>query len=247
MSQKTNPNTYRYGINKNWVSRWTASNGKELAKMSVEDRKIRNYLLKKYHDALIDKIEIERKTSLNSFDKSIKPEIFIFIRCVNVGIISVDQEKLNEAILFINKVVGREYSVKINPLVFLNQFWSARIIARKIADDIENRIPFRVAQKNMITQVMKSKILGIKTKLSGRLNGVDMARCEGYSEGLVPISTIRCDLDYALEEAHTVKGVIGVKVWLNRGQILDKGLDKQNYPTIKPTIEKRGEKGGHHE
>ena len=133
----------------------------------------------------------------------------------------------------------KKIKVNINAIRHNNVAWSARVIAREIADAIENRVSFRLAQKMAISKVMRSKALGIKTNVSGRLGGVEMAREEGYSEGVIPMNTIRSDLDYALEEAHTTYGLIGVKVWINRGEIFKKGLNNQIIPP-KPTFEQRG-------
>ncbi|WEK82906.1 MAG: 30S ribosomal protein S3 [Mycoplasma sp.] len=229
MGQKVNPNGYRYGINKNWQSRWVAKDGKQMAQWLLADDKIRKLIFKDFKQAQIDHIEIERtQTSID-----------LFIYCGQPGLVlGKENETLNKLTLTINKIVGRKIKVNINVVRYNNTAWSARVIAREIADAIENRVSFRVAQKMAIRKVMASKALGIKTNVSGRLGGVEMAREEGYSEGVIPMNTIRSDLDYALEEAHTTYGLIGVKVWINRGEIFKKGLNNQIVPP-KPSIDTR--------
>lgn len=230
MGQKVNPNGYRYGINKNWQSRWVSLDNKQTAMWLLQDDKIRKYIFKNYKNAQIDHIEIER--TQNSID--------LFIYCGQTGLIlGKENENLKKLSFQIGKIVGRKIKVNINAIRHNNVAWSARVIAREIADAIENRVSFRLAQKMAISKVMRSKALGIKTNVSGRLGGVEMAREEGYSEGVIPMNTIRSDLDYALEEAHTTYGLIGVKVWINRGEIFKKGLNNQIIPP-KPTFEQRG-------
>ena len=230
MGQKINPNGYRYGINKNWQSRWIAKDAIQTGQWLNEDDKVRKYFLKNYPTAQIDRVEIERTQST----------IDLFIHCGQPGVlIGKEGENLKKLVLDINKIVGRKIKVNPNILQYNNTCWSARIIAREIADAIENRVSFRNAQKMAIRKVMASRALGIKTNVSGRLGGVEMAREEGYSEGVIPMNTIRSDLDYAIEEAHTTYGLIGVKVWINRGEIFKKGLNNQITPP-KPTTDFRG-------
>ena len=234
MGQKVNPNGYRYGVNKNWQSRWVAKDNIQMAHWLNEDDKIRKMIFKNLKEAQIDHIEIERG----------QKNIDLFIYCGQQAvIIGKEQEGLKKLELAINQIVGRKIKVHVNVIQYNNVCWSARVIAREIADAIENRVSFRVAQKMAIRKVMMSKALGIKTNVSGRLGGVEMAREEGYSEGVIPMNTIRSDLDYALEEAHTTYGLIGVKVWINRGEIFKKGLNNQNVPP-KPTMDTHSFKGG---
>ena len=234
MGQKVNPNGYRYGINKNWQSRWIAKDPIQTGQWLLQDDKIRKYFLKNYPTAQIDHVEIERTQST----------IDLFIYCGQPGaLIGKEGENLKKLTLDINKIVGRKIKVNPNVIQYANTCWSARIIAREIADAIENRVSFRNAQKIAIRKVMGSRALGIKTNVSGRLGGVEMAREEGYSEGVIPMNTIRSDLDYAIEEAHTTYGLIGVKVWINRGEIFKKGLNNQITPP-KPTTDFRGSRRG---
>lgn len=230
MGQKINPNGFRFGINKNWQSRWVASNNLQTAQWIVEDDKVRNYFNKQFKIAQIDRIEIER--SQTTFD--------IFAYCGQPGLIlGKEGANVKSITLSVNKIVGRKIKINFNVIQYLNIAWSAKIIAREIADAIEGRVSFRVAQKQAIRKVMSSKALGVKTNVSGRLGGAEMAREEGYSEGIIPMNTIRSDLDYALEEANTTYGKIGVKVWINRGEIFKKGLNNQNIPQ-KPAMDQRG-------
>ncbi len=230
MGQKINPNGYRYGINKNWQSRWIAKDAIQTGQWLFEDDKVRKYFFKNYSSAKIDHVEIERTQST----------IDLFVYCGQPGVIlGKEGENLKKLVLDINKIVGRKIKVNPNILQYINVAWSARVIAREIADAIENRISFRNAQKMAIRKVMSSHALGIKTSVSGRLGGVEIAREEGYSQGVIPMNTIRSDLDYAIEEAHTTYGIIGVKVWINRGEIFKKGLNNQITPP-KATVDLGG-------
>ncbi len=223
MGQKVNPNGYRFGINRNWVSRWIAKDNKTTALWLVQDEKIRNFLIKKFPKALIDRVEIERKNNtIDLFIYSAQPGVFNGL---------VDEKKA-ELTLEINKIVGRKIKVEINVIYFENPNLSARIIAREIADAIEGRVSFRIAQKQAVRKVMKNGAFGIKTSVSGRLGGTDIARTEGYLEGVVPLSTLRSDIDYALELANTTYGVIGVKVWVNRGSRFGGIYAKTEYKKV---------------
>lgn len=227
MGQKINPNGYRYGINKNWQSRWIAKDAIQTGQWLNEDDKVRKYLFNTYRTSQIDRVEIERTQST----------IDLFVYCGQPGIIlGKDGENLKKLVFDINRIVGRKIKVNVNVLQYINTAWSARVIAREIADAIENRVSFRNAQKMAIRKVISSHALGIKTSVSGRLGGVEIAREEGYSQGVIPMNTIRSDLDYAVEEAHTTYGIIGVKVWINRGEIFKKGLNNQITPP-KPTTD----------
>lgn len=219
MGQKVNPNGLRIGINKNWQSRWIAKDNKQTAQWLVQDDKIRTYLIKTFKNAQISNVEIER--SQNKID--------IFINCSQPGIIlGKEMSTLKIIKKQINLIVGRKVKVNANVIALDNPALSARIIAREIADAIENRVSFRNAQKMAIKKVLTSGAKGIKTHVSGRLGGVEMAREEGYSEGIVPLTTLRADIDYALEEALTTYGLIGVKVWINRGELFGKGVHSKN-------------------
>lgn len=138
-------------------------------------------------------------------------EINLFVNTAQPGLFS-EPDTVKKITLDLNKMCGRKYKFTLNFIPILKTYLNARLVAREIADSIEHRTSFRTAQKQLIKKVMKSGALGIKTRVSGRLGGVEMAREEGYSEGVIPLSTLRADVDYALEEAHTTYGLIGVKV-----------------------------------
>lgn len=214
MGQKVNSNGLRYGIYKDWQSRWIPSNQIQMAKWLVEDDKVRKLLISKYKDAIIDNCEIERT----------QVDITLFIRVSQPGILLEDNGTVKAALIHhVNLIVGRKIKVNVNVVTLPNPSVSARIIAREVADAIEKRVSFRVAQKQGLKKALRAGALGVKTHVSGRLGGVEMARAEGYSEGVIPLSTLRSDIDYALEEAHTQYGTIGVKIWINRGLIFKKG------------------------
>ncbi|MBD5445980.1 MAG: 30S ribosomal protein S3 [Mycoplasma sp.] len=230
MGQKVNPNGLRIGINKNWESRWVAKDNYQTAQWLVEDDKIRKHIFKFCKPAQVASVEIERQQ--NAID--------LFIHCSQPGII-LGKEMANLKVLKkqINLIVGRKVKVSINVLQIEKSALSARIVAREIADAIENRISFRNAQKLAIKKVLMAGAKGIKTHVSGRLGGVEMAREEGYSEGVVPLTTLRADIDYAVEEALTTYGLIGVKVWINRGEVFNK--DFVSPTTNKPQFKRNNE------
>jgi small subunit ribosomal protein S3 len=208
MGQKVSPVGLRIGINKGWESKWYASN-KDFKKFLNSDIKIREYLEKKLKDAGIAKIEIERnKKRTEVIINTAKPGMVI-------GRGGEEIEKLKKAIA---KLV--EEDVQISIIDIKNPDMVAQLVAASIANQIENRASFRSTQKQAIRRVMKSGAKGIKTLVSGRLNGADIARSEGYTEGTIPLHTLRADIDYATSEANTTYGKIGVKVWIYKGEIL---------------------------
>lgn len=215
MGQKVNPNGLRLGVNKDWQSKWYAERG-EYVKSLNNDIKIREYLEKELKDAAVAEIVIERKK--NRIDVKIataKPGVII-------GRGGEDIEKLRQKI---KKVSGEEVFVTINEVK--NPDLNATLVAQSIAKQIENRGNFRNVQKKAIKNTMKAGARGIKTAVSGRLGGAEMARTEGYTEGTVPLQTIRADVDYATAEASTTYGKIGVKVWIYKGEILNKKSPKK--------------------
>lgn len=213
MGQKVNPNALRCDINKTWISKWETNDKKQAARWIIEDEKIRNFFITKYKSAQIVETIIERT----------QKDIKVSVKVGQPGLIhGVNNANEKDNILAINKIVGRKIKVLLNVIQDENVAISARIIAREIADAIENRISFRVAQKMGIKKAMMGYAKGIKTNVSGRLGGVEMAREEGYSQGVIPLSTFRANIDYALEEAQTTYGKIGVKVWINRGDVFKK-------------------------
>ena len=207
MGQKVNPIGYRLGINKDWDSKWFSN--KDYPEYLAKDVKIREYIEKNLKDAAIAKVIIERKN--NRCDVTIytaKPGVII-------GRGGEDIEKLRKKIA---KFVGEE--IFINIVEEKHPDLCAQLVANNIAQQIENRAPFRTAQKRAIRNTMKAGAKGCKTSVSGRLGGAEMARTEGYTEGTVPLHTIRADVDYAIAEANTTYGKIGVKVWIYKNEIL---------------------------
>lgn len=230
MGSKVNPNGLRFGINKNWRSRWNPKDNNQMGDWLVQDDKIRTTLIAKYKAAAINSIEIERtQTKITLFVYSAQPGILLG----NEG------ATLSEIKLIVNKIVGRKIAVKIEVVTVKNPDLSARLIAREIADAIENRVSFRNAQKFGMRKALKAGAQGVKTHVSGRLGGVEMAREEGYSQGIITLSTLRADIDYALEEAHTTYGIIGVKVWINRGKIFNKKETKNTKSKDSKTFNKK--------
>ena len=209
MGQKVNPIGYRLGVNKDWQSKWY-KNRNEFGKTLMSDIKIREYLEKNLKDAAVASVTIERK----------KNRCEVTINTAKPGVIigrgGEDSDKLRKAL---SKHVGEEVYVNIQD-VSKTADLCAQLVANNIALQIENRAPFRSAQKRAIRNTMKAGAKGIKTLVSGRLGGAEMARSEGYTEGTVPLHTIRADIDYAEAEANTTYGKIGVKVWIYKGEIL---------------------------
>ncbi len=218
MGQKVNPIGYRLGVNKDWQSKWYAD--KDYADKLIKDVRIREFIEKNLKDASIASVIIERKKN--------RCEITIYTAKpgVIIGRGGEDIEKLRKRIA---KLVKEE--VYINIVEEKNPDLNAQLVANNIAQQIEARAPFRSAQKRAIRNTMKAGAKGCKTAVSGRLGGAEMARTEGYTEGTVPLHTIRADVDYATAEADTTYGKIGVKVWIYKSEILPakkmvKGADK---------------------
>lgn len=208
MGQKVSPIGLRIGINKTWQSTWYAGN-KDFAKFLNNDVQIRNYLEKKLKDAAVSSVLIERtKEKTDVIINSAKPGVII-------GHGGEEIEKLKKAL---SKLVDENVQISIKEVK--KPDIDAALVAENIAHQIENRVSFRIAQKRAIRNAMKAGAKGIKTSVSGRLGGADMAREEGYVEGNVPLHTLRADVDYAHKEADTTYGKIGVKVWIYKGEIL---------------------------
>ena len=217
MGQKVHPIGMRVGIIRDWDAKWYAE--KEYAEFLHEDLRIRKFISTKLADAAVSTIEIERATGrVNISIHTAKPGMVI-------GKGGSEVENLRKDL---NKLTGKR--IHINIVEIKKPDLDAKLVGEGIARQLENRVAFRRAQKQAIQRSMRSGAKGIKTQVSGRLNGADIARSEGYSEGTVPLHTLRADIDYAWEEADTTYGKLGVKVWIYRGEIL---------PTKKNT-----EKGG---
>lgn len=221
MGQKVNPVGLRVGVNRDWDSKWYASD-KEFATFLHEDIKVREYLEKELKDAALSTVEIQR----------VKDKVEVSVNVARPGVVVGQDGKRVEAISKQVKKLCHGKDVKINVVEVKNPDLDAKLIARSIADQLEARASFRTVQKKAIQRVMKAGAKGIKTAVSGRLAGADIARSEGYSEGVVPLHTLRADIDYATAEAHTTYGRLGVKVWICRGEIL---------PTRKPRNNEKGE------
>ena len=207
MGQKIHPLGMRVGIIRDWDSKWYAK--KDFAEFLHEDLKIRDYIRKQLNEASVSTIEIERAANrVNVSIHTAKPGMVI-----GKGGSEVDKLRTN-----LNKLTGKR--VHINIVEIKKPDLDAKLVAEGIARDLERRIAFRRAQKQAIQRAMRAGAKGIKTQVSGRLNGADIARAEGYSEGTVPLHTLRADIDYAWEEADTTYGKLGVKVWIYRGEVL---------------------------
>lgn len=205
---KVSPIGLRVGVIRDWESRWYAD--KDYADLLLEDVKIREFLFAELKAASVSRIEIERsKNRVDIIIRSARPGVIIGTNGENVEVIKKKVEKISKA---------EKVSIKIVEIA--NPDLDARIVARSIADQLEQRASFRTAQKRAIQKTMRAGAKGIKTAVSGRLGGADMARTEGYSEGVVPLHTLRADIDYAHEEASTTYGRLGVKVWICRGEVL---------------------------
>ena len=218
MGQKINPHGLRVGVIKDWDSRWFA-NKSTFGDTLVEDYNVRNYIKKSLYDAGVPRIEIER------FADKVK----IHIHCAKPGIVigrgGSEIEKLRLAVeAMIKKPVA------INIIEVKQPDLDAQLVAESIAKQLENRISFRRAMKQSIGKAMKLGAKGIKTRVSGRLGGAEIARNESYHEGTIPLQTIRADIDYGTAEAHTTYGRIGVKVWVYRGEILKGEIPAEKKP-----------------
>lgn len=208
MGQKVNPNGLRLGINKDWDSKWYA-NKKDFSKYLNNDVKIREYFEKDQKTSGISKVQIERNSK--------RTEVIVHTAKPGV-IIGRGGEHIEKMKSDLSKLVNEDIQISIVDIKKPDM--NAQIVADSIAAQIENRASFRMAQKRAIRNAMKAGAKGIKTLLSGRLGGADMARSEGYTEGTIPLHTLRADVDYATSEADTTFGKIGVKVWIYKGEIL---------------------------
>ena len=210
MGQKVSPIGLRIGINKDWEAKWYANN-KDFSKYLEHDVKIRAYLEKKFASSGISHIVIERNPK--------RCEVIMFVSKPGlvIGQKGTEIENVKKAV---SKLVGED--VQISVVEVKNPDLIAQLVADNIAHNIENRVSFRIAQKRAIRNTMKAGAKGIKTLVSGRLGGADIARSEGYAEGTTPLHTLRANIDYATAEADTTYGKIGVKVWIYKGEIFDK-------------------------
>ena len=221
MGQKVSPIGLRVGVIRDWESRWYAE--EEYGDLLLEDVKIREAILNKYKkEYSISRVEIERnKNSVN-----------VIIRTSRPGMLTGGKDgdnkdpEINKLTAMVKKIIG-DKSLKVKLVEIGNPDLDARLVALKIVKMLEERQSFRTAQKKAIQQTMRAGAKGIKTAVSGRLGGADIARSEGYSEGVVPLHTLRSDIDYAWEEAMTTYGKLGVKVWICRGEVLPGEMVKE--------------------
>ena len=207
MGQKVNPHGLRVGIIKDWDSKWYAE--ADFSDFLAEDYEIRKFLKKKLYSAGISRIEIERASD------RVKVVIYTAKPGVVIGKGGAEIEVTKKEL---SKKTGKKVLVDIKEVKRPDK--DAQLVAENIAQQLENRISFRRAMKSCMGRTMKSGALGIKTSVSGRLGGADMARTEFYSEGTIPLQTLRADIDYGFAEADTTYGKVGVKVWIYKGEVL---------------------------
>lgn len=212
MGQKVNPIGLRIGIIRNWDSRWYADSN-EVAALVKEDYDIRDYLTTVYKDGSVSHIEIER---LKGKDKN---RVRLRLYTAKPGVvIGRDAENKKRVEAYLEKMTNKE--VILNVMEVKRPEANAQIVADSMARQLESRASFRRVQKIAIQRALRAGARGVKTLVSGRLGGAEMARSEGYSEGQVPLHTLRADIDYATSEAHTTYGILGVKVWIYHGEVL---------------------------
>ncbi len=208
MGQKVNPHGMRVGVYQDWDSRWYAE-GKEFSDYLVEDYNIRKFLKKRLYNAGISRIEIERASDrVKCIIHTAKPGVVIGKGGSEIEKLKKEVQKLTDKKLFIDiKEIKRPER-------------DAQLVAENIAQQLENRVSYRRAMKSAMSRAMKAGVKGIKTYVGGRLGGADIARGEYYSEGTIPLQTLRADIDYGFAEARTTYGQLGVKVWIYKGEIL---------------------------
>lgn len=213
MGQKVHPYGFRLGYNKNWMSRWYSK--KDYASFVFEDHKIRKHLKKLLFAAGISKIEIER------FGDRIRIILFTARPGIIIGRKGVEIEKLRADL---KKKFNREFALEVNEI--RRPEIDAQLVAESIAAQLERRVAFRRAMKRTVTMARKFGAEGIKVTAGGRLAGAEIARSEWYRDGRVPLQTLRADIDYGFTEASTTYGIIGIKTWIYKGEILDKEVEQ---------------------
>jgi len=231
MGQKVHPTGIRLGISKDWNSKWYASSA-EFPDLLNADIKVREYLRKKLAGASVSKIQIKRPT------RTCEITIFTARPGVVIGKKGADIEKLRQDV---SKLIGLHINnVKLNIEEIRKPELDAQLVAEGITQQLERRVMFRRAMKRSIQNTMRMGAQGIKIRVGGRLNGAEIARSESYHEGRVPLHTLRADIDYGVAEAHTTYGIIGVKVWIYKGEVFDlyKEEDDESNAASKPTTQK---------
>ena len=207
MGQKVNPHGMRVGVIKDWDSRWYAE--ADFADNLIEDHKIRTYLKKRLYSAGVSKIEIERASD--------RVKIIVFTAKPGV-VIGKGGSEIEKVKAEVQKMTAKKVFVDIKEVKRPDR--EAQLVAESIAQQLENRVSFRRAMKSTMSRSMKAGVLGIETAVGGRLGGADIARTEFYSEGTIPLQTLRADIDYGFAEADTTYGKLGVKVWIYKGEVL---------------------------
>ena len=214
MGQKVNPHGLRVGVIKEWDSKWYAD--AEFSDFLVEDYNIRKFLKKKLYAAGVYKIEIERASD----------RVKVIIHTAKPGVvIGKGGNEIEVTKKELSKLTDKKVLVDIKEIKRPDK--DAQLVAENIAQQLENRVSFRRAMKSVMSRTMKSGALGIKTSCSGRLGGADMARTEFYSEGTIPLQTLRADIDYGFAEADTTYGKVGVNVWIYKGEVLPTTANKE--------------------
>ncbi|HSQ88571.1 30S ribosomal protein S3 [Romboutsia sp.] len=209
MGQKVNAHGLRVGVIKDWDSRWFATDKKEFGNLLLEDHNVRKFLKNRLYSAGVAKIEIERSANKVKIDLHVaKPGVVIGRAGAGIDALKAELEKMTKKTVIVNIVEVR------------NPDKDAQLVAENIALAIERRVAFRRAMKQAIQRAMKSGVKGIKVSASGRLGGAEMARTEGYSEGNVPLQTLRADINFGFAEANTTYGKTGIKVWICNGEVL---------------------------
>jgi len=215
MGQKVNPHGIRVGIIKDWSSTWYESD-ENFSDNLVEDYEIRKYLKKRYYEAGVGDIKIERTQG--------KVKITLFSAKPGVAI-GREGAELKQTVAELQKKTGKLVFLDVKEIKKSDK--DAQLVAENIAKQLENRVSFRRAMKSCMSRTMKAGAQGIKTSVSGRLGGADMARTETYSDGTIPLQTLRADIDYGFAEADTTYGKLGVKVWIYKGEVLPTKEDKE--------------------
>ena len=208
MGQKVNPHGFRVGVIKDWDSKWYADKN-EFGDLLVEDYKIREFVKKTLFDSGISKTEIERAAN------RIKITVYTAKPGMVIGKGGSGVEELRKQL---EKLTGKKVVINVEEIKMTEL--DAQLVAENIAAQLERRVSFRRAMKQSIQRTMRFGAKGIKTSVSGRVGGADMARTEGYSEGTIPLQTLRADIDYGFAEADTTYGKLGVKVWIYKGEVL---------------------------
>lgn len=207
MGQKVSPIGFRLGVTRTWDSRWYAK--RDYTRLLHEDLKIRRFLKKKLYQAGISKIVIERAANkAKVYVHAAKPGMVIGKRCAGLEALKTDLGRITRNDVFLNIIEVRRVDT------------DAQLVAENIAAQLEKRVSFRRAMKKAMTQAMRAGAKGIKINCAGRLGGAEMARSEFYREGRVPLHTLRADIDYGFAEAHTTYGIVGVKVWIYKGEVI---------------------------